>query len=214
MTWGHVQIQLRRAMGDIIRSFRFMTSGRVYTRANISVSAVHWRYGNSFFFFFSFASRWHLCQIFSPEPTNTKGILPHFNDSREGGPVEDGVLLKDWLDELLLLPESVMVRSMRVRNTRTKNAHRTRSLTGQIRGRSWQQSTTTEKESTRNTTIIKMIEMERSRTWIEEIRYTYLFSKSCFLPIFVLTPCVQSTDLAVLIVTWLNRLLIYLLQSS
>lgn len=69
------------------------------------------------FFYFVFSFRGNLCQIFSPEPTNTKGVLPHFNDSREEGPVEDGASLKGWLEGLLLSPESVMVRKMRVRNT-------------------------------------------------------------------------------------------------
>lgn len=71
------------------------------------------------FFCFVFSIRGHLCQILSPEPTSTKGVLPYFNDSREEGRVEDGVSLKGWLDGLLLSPESesVMVRNMRVRNT-------------------------------------------------------------------------------------------------
>ena len=69
------------------------------------------------FFWFVFPFRGNLGQVFSPEPTNTKGVLPHFNDSREEGLVEDGISLEGWLGGLLLSPESVMVRKMRVRNT-------------------------------------------------------------------------------------------------
>lgn len=80
------------------------------------VSAVQWRYELALFLFCFFLS-WEFGPDLSPEPTNTKGVLPHFNDSWEEGFVEDEVPSEGWLEGLLLSPESVMVRKMRVRNT-------------------------------------------------------------------------------------------------